>query len=241
MSDNLIELLERLNWARQEIEALQAEMSGWRERTMRLVFRPDIEPNFDQIIIEADEPVPVSIRARGGTIANEVRSCLDGLASCLAARNGYNDAYFPVADNEGAFDDIKLFRDRLARFRPEDREAVLAFRPFATGKDGKPGNLLLYGLHHADIKRKHHRLVLTATRASLDFLSGHIGEIRGEDNEVKAPGHSRIGLISHDSHVAMIFTPNILYAEPDVLRGRPFVKTLHDFADVGEAVVRAFL
>lgn len=241
MQDDLQEILDRLNWARSEIGVMSSEYDEWAQRTFRLLFEPHEREGFAGVVVEATETVPVSIRARSGTIANEIRSCLDSLASTLAAKNGHDEAYFPIATHEDVFTSDRRFRKRMSLFTQLDRQTILGFRPFARGIDGQPGNLLLYGLHHADIKRKHHRLVLKGANANLMVVNGWVGELTGEPDRLKVPGKTRIARISQDSRVTFNFKPDITYAEPDVLRGRPLVKTLHDFSDIAEAIVRAFL
>jgi len=241
MSSSLNEILDRLNWARTEIQALEREIEFWIDSSIRVFAASDVRPGFNAIMMEAKEVLPIGIRARSGTITNEIRSCLDSLASALAERNGREQAYFPVAEHESAFKADKRLRERLRKFRDEDREALLAHRPFAIGDDKQPGNLLLYGLHHADIKRKHHRLVAKAAQPNMTFNEGYIGELFWIGGKVRIPGSTKIAEISKSSNALLRIEPVLHYAEPNVLRGRPLVKTLHDFADVVEAVVRSFL
>jgi len=163
------------------------------------------------------------------------------LASTLAERNDQDGAYFPIANHEEEFTKDARLRKRLAKFTETDRDALLALRPFAVGIDGDPGNLLLYGLHHADIRRKHHRLVAKSTGSSIAFRNGNIGSFVPEPAIIKIPGKTRIGRLSDDSWVTIGFEPLILYAEPNVLRGRPLVETLYEFANIAEAAIRTFL
>lgn len=241
MDSDLREILDRLDWARTETESLKREIAIWVDGSFRVYSQPDQQPGFNSIMMEAKTVAPVSIRARSGTTTNEIRSCLDALASVLAERNGKGSAYFPIADEEGAFKTNRRLKDRLKKFRDADRDALLAFRPFAKGDDGQPGNLLLYGLHHADIKRKHHRLVAKAASSQMGFNQEYVGSIRNFNGNVALPGITKIAMISSDSTARIRFEPILLYAEPNVLRSRPLVKTLHDFANVAETVVRAFL
>lgn len=241
MNDSLVEILARLNWARSEIQALQKEIEIWSDDNIETHLVPSTLQGFRTIIIETREIVPIGIRARSGVIANEIRSCLDSLASALAQRNGKEKAYFPVADKESAFTSDKRLRYRLKKFREEDKNALLACRPFAIGLDGEPGNLLLYGLHHTDVKRKHHRLAGKAGKSAMTIVEGFIGEIRWIGGKARIPGRTAVAEISNDSDVRLRFELILQYAEPDVLRGLPLIETLNEFVDVSEAVVRTFL
>lgn len=242
MSDDLHEILERINWTRDEIKTLADESKAWRKRSFTIYARNDAEPGFFNLYVNCSEQLPLSIRARSGTIANEIRSSLDGLASTLAKRKNpeCRDAYFPLAHQERDFRDDKRLKKRLSKFRPVDRDTLLDFRPFAIGDDGKPGNLLLFGLHHADIKRKHHRLVTKSTEASIGILPGVMGQIY-IDTPTLTVGESKIAKVSNDTTNGFAFTALVAYAEPDALRGRELVPTLNEFADVAERIVRAFL
>lgn len=238
MSESLNELLERVDWARSEIGAVKQEIQTWARTTVYLT----ANPYTGSLFAEMTKPVPIGARARSGTITNEIRSALDGLASELAARNGKDGAYFPVANEESAFKTDRKLRERLKRFRDADRDALLAFRPFATGEDGQPGNLLLYGLHHADIKRKHHRLVAKTTGSSLGFVSGYVENMVGfPPAEIHVGRKVEVARVSTGSDATFRFMPVLAYAEPNVLRGRPVVETLHEFADMAEAIIRSFL
>lgn len=241
MNGSFSELLERLNWARTEIGAVAAEISKWSSRAVSMEGEPG-EPGFIAVIAQISEPIPIGVRARSGTITNEIRSCLDALASEVALRNKVEGgAYFPFAQNEADFENDTRLRKRISRFNAKDRETLLGFRPFGIAKDGMPGNPLLYGLHHADIKRKHHRLIAKIAGARLSIVNGRVGEMRIQQGSVKIPGKTLVAQLSEDSEVELRFEPVLSYPEPDVLRGRPLIETLHDFANVGEAVVRAFL
>ena len=241
MTENLDEILERLSWARSETNTVASDLETWTDEKCRAYGTPHVIPGFNAIIFEAQEAIPIGVRARSGTIANEIRSCLDALATELAKRNNKEEAYFPVAREESAFETVKGLRDRLKKFRNADREAIMAFRPFGTGKDGLPGNPILYGLHHADIKRKHHKLVAKAASPRMSFNEGHIGEMHTYSGQLRIPGKTEIGRISLNSSAWIRFDPIVQYSEPDMLRGRPLVETLNEFADVAESIVSAFL
>lgn len=241
MNESLDELLARLNWARDETKALEAEISRWIAASILVSREPHEDPAFHYFTMEIKESVSVGIRARSGTIANEIRSCLDALATTLAEANGKREAYFPVGETEDIFETDPRMRRRIEKFRTADAETLLSFRPFATGKDGEPGNLLIYGLHHADIRRKHHRLSAKDVNHAICFGTGTLRNLQMYGNPIRAPGKTRIGQISLDSTIRIDFEPILAYTEPNVLRGLPLIKTLDDFADVSETVVRAFL
>ncbi len=240
MNDDLLELLARLNWARDEVKTVDTDIAAWNKRSCKLSVALSDHPGFRDIIVTVSEEIPLAVRARSGTIANEIRACLDGLTSELAARNDKTGAYFPIADHEDEFTTDKRLRERLRKFREADRDALLALRPFAVGTDGKPGNLLLYGLHHADVKRKHHSLVAKSSGGAFSF-HGIIGQFIRDVAYVDCPGKTKIARVSHDSDLELKFQPIIQYAEPNILRDRPLVETLNEFADVAEAAVRTFL
>src|SRR5205807_7666926 len=88
---------------------------------------------------------------------NTLRSSLDILATSLAARSGVckpEDAYFPVARSETAFNAGNYKGSKFVKGLPGAERAIIeALKPY------KGGNEPLYALHQLDIMRKHRRLI----------------------------------------------------------------------------------
>lgn len=254
MSHDLHELEERIKWARQEIAAIEEGLRRYANAHIKLKTQGSLaamrhrilygfpkKSSVIRLMAVIDAPVPIAVTARSGTTANELRSCLDGLASVLAERNGRTakGVYFPIVENESSFDTDKRVKDKVRKLTQEQLDQLMKWRPFLTGNDGKEGNLLLWGLHQSDVARKHHRLAAHVTGGGVVLGDGHVGEMSIEIGTLEV-GTTQVGTLSGDSRANLSLIPDFAYAEPDVLRGRPVVETLNEFADLVEAIVSSF-
>ena len=241
MADDLQELLDRIKWARGEITALQIEFSTYVRSSFRYFFMEHEHKGYNYLMVEVNGPIPVSIKSRSGSIVNELRSCLDGLSSILSLRNNKsaNGVYFPIAETEHDLLNEPNLKNKIKKLSQEDRDKIILFRPFLIGQDGRPGNLLLYGLHHADIKRKHHRLVSKSISGSLGAANGSIGHLQTFDLSI-TDRITKLAAISTDSSATLSHTPILTYAEPDVLRDSGVVECLNNFSNLVEAIVLDF-
>lgn len=241
MSD-LDEIIERLNWARSEIIKLRVDLQSWYDNSIVLSSQADVEnPHLIQLLAHYTTPIPLSCRARSGTIVNELRSLLDGLASSLAVRNKKtpNGVYFPISANESDFDSDARLRAKIRKLSDVDQLAIMATRPFAEARDGSPGNVLIYGLHQADIRRKHHKLVANNIGSSVGVVHGEIGLMFSAPKPL-AGSPEVMAWISSDSVAEISFSPTFEYSEPDVLRGLEVTETLDKFADEVSSIIEVF-
>ncbi len=240
--NDLNEIYDRINWAVNEIGKLNLELADWSQQSVVLSSCPDAEqPMLIQLNALQTQPIPFSCRARSGTIVNELRSCLDGLTSTLAVRNGKSASrvYFPVTKLEADFDTDPRLMGKIKKLAAADQAAIISTRPFSLSKSGDPGNQLLYGLHQADIKRKHHALVANNSGSSVGLRNGWTGVFFGAPKTLTDQPQT-MAWISDDSIAEITFTPTFDYAEPDVLRGRGVVQSLYEFANAVRSIVTIF-
>ncbi|NCP11359.1 MAG: hypothetical protein GW859_05285 [Sphingomonadales bacterium] len=240
MVADLQELRERLNWARAEAERLPAEIEHY--ATSKIIWKFETRNDAPGFLLTATckSDIPVAIRARAGTTVNEIRSCLDGLASVLAERNQRtaNGVSFPISKTESQFLE-KRSQEKIRKLSDDDKLAIAALKPYAVDSKGEPGNVLLWGLHSADVRRKHQRLLVAAQNNKMMFGNGYIDEMRFLGNTVKL-GRNEIATTGPLFSSSVYFPADITYAEPDVLRGRSVVKTLHEFADLVDSIILIF-
>ena len=242
MTSDLQELFERINWARSEISQVNEELLSWVKADIILASKiePD-QPHIIQLLAHYRQPIPLGCRARSGVIVNELRSCLDGLASKLAIRNAKTPrgVYFPICDNEADFDTDPRLSGKIKKLAPEDQAIIVSTKPFAVLRSGEPGNLLIYGLHKADIMRKHIELLPCNTGTSIALKNGSVGYMYSISKNITEKPEV-MAWISTGSIAEISLTPQFLYSQPEVLNGRRVIDTLHDFANEVEKVVKLF-
>lgn len=204
------------------------------------------------------EAVPVAIRSRAGTIANELRAVLDSLACTLAGRNNQrtDDSYFPISKSEDIFKDDGM--RKIRRLSDADKQTIIKLRPF------RGGHPELFPLHEADRTRKHQRLSASSARQlGGEFGDGLIGiqNINGtvtfqncafEDIPIELMiyhGGTDFGASLNRPHLVLFGAPtnlpiklgsSIVYQEPADLKGRDVLQSLGTWAGTVSDVLREF-
>lgn len=241
--DDLSEIRERVSFANSEISALNQLLLNWVRESVVLTCAPD-SVDDSMILLQAHQKnaIPFSCRAKTGMIVNELRACLDALASVLAIRNGRtpNGAYFPIAETELDFENNKIWMEKIKKLSLSDQQKILDTKPYAICKDGSSGNELLYGLHQADIRRKHHRLVAHATSQGVVIGGGSIGRLQIDPKPLTGKPRT-MAKLSRDSINARVgYQPTFLFSEPKELKGRQVVQTLEQFSALTERIINLF-
>lgn len=259
MKLDCLELFERADAAQHEIDDLKVRVDEFVKDAVRIEVNQSRASRFGQqtlseLWLTQTKPVPVALRAKAGMIANELRAILDGLATCLAIRNGGSarSAYFPISRSEEIF--ANDGRRKISSWRPEDVTILELLRPF------KGGNDLLFALHEADRTRKHQRLgscLAGATRFDIPGVIAAEGDIELSVENVVLNGvrhggiklNTRSGLTevgvprlvgTVPSSLPYSVKTDIAYADPPELAGKPIVPTLRAFADLTRSVVGMF-
>lgn len=239
MLDDLREILDRLNWARLEIDVLKTDIYQKGAAAFRRSTKPH-ESRFSTniTIIEPTATMPVSISARTGSIINETRSCLDALASTLAIRNGRTTGgvYFPITETQEEFEDKHKGQAKIRKLLPSDQRRVATFRPYLRADDGNTGNILLWGLHRADVIRKHTRLIARQAYSSLLALGDQVIPIPMQ----LIQGEHGVTFGIDDPNASVVVYPMFCFDEPDVLKNREVLKTLNQFVSMVESIVKSF-
>jgi hypothetical protein len=120
-ADDLSELLERISLCREDITKFAAEIKSFCATGLKVSVEQVAPPSqFYEVYLTLEQTLPVAISRRAGMIANEIRSCLDGLASQLAIRNKQDPktVYFPISKSKDIFDDDG--KKKIAKLKASD-------------------------------------------------------------------------------------------------------------------------
>lgn len=251
---DIAELKERLDSTRGFIEELKHSIYEYNRKNVQVVRRPKAGSSLCDLIMKVKEPVPLKIRQKAGMIANEIRSCLDGLASSLAVHNGADTkhVFFPIAETEANFHDrIKKLKYKISE---SHRNIIASLKPW------KNENWLLWAMHEADINRKHVRLgaCSSATKRTTvgpivmggnDIRVGQLAigdEIVGSNISYASTGRTLdesgelllMTNVSNDFKIKNKFS--IVYSGLDVVNEKDVIDALSDFVDESEDILVIF-
>lgn len=178
MADDLTEFHERVHHCRVELSDLDAIGREWAARGVQFSGVPAghallANPTKYSLRATILEEPPVAFRSKTGMIANELRSCLDGLACQLAIRHSGSEAgtYFPISKSKAIFDDDG--RRKMKRLSSADQNTIAQLAPYQGGDD------LLFGLHELDRTRKHIRLGAAVGRSTIALGIGGVFKVTG--------------------------------------------------------------
>lgn len=249
MVTDTTEFFARLDHCQAERELLSNEIRSYAQSGIEsmVVDVPHSKiPHYD-FLVKLNQPVPVSVRIRIGTIINETRVILDNLASVLAGRNGYTGSttvYFPISKSKDVFDTDG--KKKMRQLSSEDQEKIESLKPY------KGGNEWLYCLHETDVERKHLKLAAKSammggfvskmpshsSRAEQAMAAGApIFDFRNADltgEFVKIAEFTDLEMQPQDMDVVIAFTA------PDLIRGANALSVLDKFNSVAREVVSLF-
>ena len=237
MANDLTEIGERIQFCRNEITILAAEIDVYSARGVE--FRQEDHGDMRMLYARLLEAVPTHIRARSGTIANELRSCLDALACQLAIRNKQTtkNVYFPISQSHSIFNSDGL--RKIRKLSKADQTTIISLKPYP------PDRPILFGLHELDRNRKHIKLGSWVGQASANpFAMGRVGFARIKCSTSVFP-LNKVGeevlvatAIAITGRLEGTFTVGFL--EPEEAAGMPVVEQLRAFASEVEGIVSKF-
>ncbi len=170
-------------------------------------------------------PIPIALNSRAGTIANELRACLDGLACVLAIRNSEpaKDVYFPISKDAAIFgtDGMK----KIKKLLPEDQKKIIDLKPY---KGGDPD---LFALHEADRIRNTERLIGTSGASGHGLRNGYVDISIGQTVAALTENWATLKIVGPRTAADINVYFDIVYAEPPGLTGKRVVAVLENFAD----------
>lgn len=144
----IAELLERLTFALHQNHELAKDTIDWLDEAVVVRLDTSQEP-WHVVSVKWTQPVPIGLRMRAGQIINDVRSCLDNLASSLAVLNGKSTVgvFFPIAKD--AISHADEGPRALKKLASSDRNRLMALDCHG---DANP---CLRAFHDMDRRRKH--------------------------------------------------------------------------------------
>lgn len=234
MSNDLAEIIERLEAVSLDIEAIERMEALFVQRHVELVKynqiispSPSIRPHMlSSWTMKVTGLPPVGLRSKIGTVANEMRSCLDELAYRLALRNNASEAElkkvcFPIVKSEEEFKKFGL-KTRISMLNEVDRRKIELIKPWKTEND------ILFQLSVIDNMRKHQRLMACLSQSS-GFSPGmvSIGEfsISGGVSPEKVNKECQIAT-GVDVFGELDFIIRIEFREPPDVKGKRVVELI---------------
>ena len=176
MQPDLEDALVPVKWAEAQIPVFRQRFITWqRSHPYELVMEPDPDaPEWEFLTAYLRTPIDPILVGCAGAIINSARTALDMLWMLLIRRHGKKpkgNTGFPIRDTAAHFDTaadvLKL------EYGGTDTE-VAAIKKTRTYKGG---NNHLYPLHHLDIERKHHRILVLEPDIEvmhITLLNGHL-------------------------------------------------------------------
>lgn len=267
MAADLVEINERIVIAQADIVPLEADAKRFCQRSIQLIRRPRIRDVADRpgdpaeldFIVRQNDAVPVRLRSKAGTIANELRACLDALACALAVRNGKSDkgVYFPISKSKAIFEEDGM-RKKIRKLSDADKAAIADLKPYR----GDGGDNLLFGLHEADRVRKHVRLGAFGTANAAGAFGGGCMHVGGgammsiersimngipihhmnywSGRELKQVGQEVEIATGVPEPLPFQLEVGVCYSEPEEIAGQEVVTTLNAFSAKVSHVVGLF-
>ena len=228
------ELHERVQWCRGQQIVLKAEMLSFLDGAYSVTSEV-ADGGTTTVLATGLKPVPRSISIHSGTILNELRATLDGLACALAVMNGQGPekVYFPICADAKAF--AQDGRKKIAKLCGEHRDLIERLQPYVTGDN------LLLGLHQADILRKHQRLMLASCAPAELGISEGVFEVF-EMHEGAIPVGAAVPVVTYLSAIPPRFRIEfgVAFAEPAPFKGRQVLSILDRLCDRIERIVCHF-
>lgn len=247
MRADLLNAQASVDWPVSQLPSFRDRVSSWLNANIYVSYE-DPDPNVENLVVVAVERelFPLAFMVEAGAYLNAIRSSLDILACALGARYGIpkaDEASFPVAQSEAAFASGKYKGAEFLKALPEsERAKIEALRPYAGGND------FLWTLHRLDITRKHKRLIEPAIRPQSIVVSGWTTDLDEDAFTPVLHGHvgvhdkTVIGLLSKTlgDRVTVRCTPFIAFNEPTLVRYKPAVAAIKEFADCATSIITLF-
>tara|TARA_R110000824_G_scaffold11585_6_gene50732 strand:- start:2159 stop:2938 length:780 start_codon:yes stop_codon:yes gene_type:complete len=256
MINDLYEVYERLALSKTDITSLSELVKKSVRENVAFTYVPkEGRPGDSDIYVRQIKKFPIELRSRSGTIINELRSCLDSLACVLAERNNQSakNVYFPISKSLTIFETDGM--RKIKNLSEADKNTIVEISPYMNG------NPTLFRLHHADIERKHIRLLGVGTSNSGAHFGGgvsvtseaelHVYDSHFDDVEIREMHYKSGYIIPTDGTSLLIvdgapdalriqFAVSFIFVQPDVISDLELIKTLIEFYNEVERVIRLF-
>lgn len=233
--DPIRELRDRVASAREQTFALRDDVLEWGKDAIR--FREDgSEPPWIMVKAKLVKQLPILFRTRSGQIVHELRSCLDGLASTLAIRNGKSttNVFFPISSTAAAH--ATDAARKIAKLSASDQAKLLALDTHGGA------NPLLWGFHVLDRERKHVRLTMqTLANTGVGLRRGSVPIMIGQPAGDLELGKETIvaTIIPGDERIELSLPWSLRFAEPPQLTGAAATQQIEWLANEVDRIINA--
>lgn len=243
MKADLEDALVPVKWAKAQIPVFRDRFITWqRSYPYELVMEPDpSDSEWEFIVAYLRKPIDPMMIGDAGAIINSTRTALDILWMLVIERHGKKpkeNTAFPIRDCATEFE---ASADMLkSKYGGTDDEVAAIERARAY----KGGNNHLYPLHHLDIQRKHHRLLVLEPDIESTMLMAFNGHLytnlrRLNDKTIthRIPTRFRF----RPSPGNTLITGQVFLNEPAFLLGKqPAHLVLGWFVDTVTAIIKNF-
>jgi len=236
----------KIERAKQHLHDLEVARNGFIiSKPYRIERENDPQTGYNLYRIFDIQTPPVEMGLIAGDVIHNLRSALDHLAYQLVYVNGANPSKqtaYPIWDSAAEY---KAQRARRIKGMAQSAiDAIDATEPYQGGKGAG-----LWVLHYLDISDKHHALLtplINVTEASFTtpgFWDHGYKGVGGVSfpNFGKPLKHGDI-IATREAEVDkdMNLTLDVAFTEPEVIEGRPVIKTLHCLVDLIEESTLSF-
>ncbi len=262
-------LTAKVERAEHHIEELQSSWKSFKAKAYTVTPEDDLNTGERIWKLTDFSDIPNNIPLIIGDAVHNLRSALDHiifhLASVCTDPVAFKGLYFPIAANAVDFEkrlgEASVYKPKspgvVKRLRPDAIEALRALEPYEGGRGA-----ILYGLNRLDVIDKHHLLLTVSSRnpthsmppkviASYIKGLGIAGEFTAAQESAffktdsvapfplkKGDTLARVPL--GEANENMDFTFTVAFGEPEILKGKPVIETLHHMAYLIRDIIRTF-
>ncbi|MET4247546.1 hypothetical protein [Bradyrhizobium sp. LA6.7] len=235
MADDLKQIKERITHCKRQNAALMKDVGSYVEKSI-LAWEDTSEPPWHVIKVKLQEPPPISILTPTGQIVNELRSCLDSLATRLAIRNGKStsNVYFPISKDAAVFAADGL--QKIKKLSPADQKTVADLQPHG---DANPK---LFGFHDLDRNRKHVELgIQGGGNSGFGLRNGKVQVMLGQPGGPLEVGVDK-SVVAYipEGPCQFTITNRLTFSNPAQLAGLNVTQEIEWFAEEVERIVMLF-
>ena len=240
----------KLQRSKEHIDQLHTEIQAFFQSDLNYIIgETDLESHDRIIRMVVGEPPPKRWGAIAGDCIHNLRSSLDILYALVTGERGKR-SFFPV------YNTAEEYTKRFGGHKHATRQPAMNL--FAAAKGYPGGNDLLYALKVISDEDKHHSLIpiLTWMRPSdlhfrapgadpaafLKFMIDPAGlePIESVENGTILYRIPVAAMANGEMDMNLQFTAEIAFAEPEIVRGKPLVPTLHQIGHMVQEIGRLF-
>ncbi|MET4238594.1 hypothetical protein [Bradyrhizobium sp. RT10b] len=235
MADDLKQIKDRIAHCKQQNAALMKDVGSYLDKNI-LAREDTSEPPWHVIKVQLQEPPPIWILTPTGQIINELRSCLDALATRLAIRNGKSTSgvYFPISKDAAVFAADGL--QKIKKLSLADQKRITDLQPHG---DANPK---LFGFHDFDRNRKHVELgVQGAGNSGFGLRNGSVHVMLGQPGgQLEVGVDKSVVAFIPDGPCQFRITNRLTFSNPAQLAGLTVTQEIEWFAEEVERIVMLF-